>query len=361
MDDVILAVGESGRAMPAVKRRLKAVRTRTRSAPRWSIWRRARRSADRRSLSRSCATSSRRRCAGRSDRIKGYTIAVEALGRADDFDPQADPIVRVEATRLRRALSRYYANGGSNDRGRDRSAARQLRAGVPPRRAAARGRSRRRSRRRLCRSRSPRRPSRNRPAGAGTARRLASRRGRRRLRGDRRGDLWRASISGSTSTRRPRRRALLAAPSRAGDAVARPDRPIRWSSSARSSSEAAARSAPPTGSARQAARRARAFRRDRIISGAPPEDERRRASLADGRAEPLRPDRERRAGSGGAHQCLDPPHRCRRRTRSRSRAPSSSAPRRRAWRRPNEAIVREVAVALAQPYGIIQARERGIR
>src|SRR5262245_47349892 len=52
---------------------------------------------------------------GDSDRIKGYTIAVEALGRAEDFDPQADPIVRVEAMRLRRALARYYANGGKGD------------------------------------------------------------------------------------------------------------------------------------------------------------------------------------------------------------------------------------------------------
>src|ERR1700730_3719137 len=47
---------------------------------------------------------------GASDRIKGYTIAVEALGRAENFDPQADPIVRVEAMRLRRALARYYEN-----------------------------------------------------------------------------------------------------------------------------------------------------------------------------------------------------------------------------------------------------------
>jgi TolB-like protein len=46
---------------------------------------------------------------GQADRIKGYTIATEALGRTVDFDPQADPIVRVEATRLRRALNRYRA------------------------------------------------------------------------------------------------------------------------------------------------------------------------------------------------------------------------------------------------------------
>lgn len=52
---------------------------------------------------------------GRADAIKGYTIAVEALGRDASFDPQADPIVRVEATRLRRALERYYAGAGAND------------------------------------------------------------------------------------------------------------------------------------------------------------------------------------------------------------------------------------------------------
>src|SRR5436305_8418745 len=52
---------------------------------------------------------------GEQDRIKGYTIAIEALGRGDDFNPQDDPIVRVEAMRLRRALQRYYANGGRDD------------------------------------------------------------------------------------------------------------------------------------------------------------------------------------------------------------------------------------------------------
>jgi tetratricopeptide (TPR) repeat protein len=47
--------------------------------------------------------------AGEGDHIKSYTIAVEALGRNESFDPKADPIVRVEAGRVRRALSRYYA------------------------------------------------------------------------------------------------------------------------------------------------------------------------------------------------------------------------------------------------------------
>jgi hypothetical protein len=52
---------------------------------------------------------------GEGDRIKGYTIAVEALGRGKDFDPQLDPIVRVEAGRLRRAMTRYYAGPGAAD------------------------------------------------------------------------------------------------------------------------------------------------------------------------------------------------------------------------------------------------------
>jgi len=53
--------------------------------------------------------------AGNAERIKAYTIAVEALGRSTDFDPQADPIVRVEAGRLRGALARYYSGAGRND------------------------------------------------------------------------------------------------------------------------------------------------------------------------------------------------------------------------------------------------------
>lgn len=56
-----------------------------------------------------------RKLAGRAGDLKGYTIAVEALGRPADFDPQSDPIVRVEAGRLRRALSIYYAEEGANN------------------------------------------------------------------------------------------------------------------------------------------------------------------------------------------------------------------------------------------------------
>jgi TolB-like protein len=52
---------------------------------------------------------------GNSDRIKGYVIAVEVLKRGAGFNPQIDPIVRVEATRLRRTLERYYAGAGAAD------------------------------------------------------------------------------------------------------------------------------------------------------------------------------------------------------------------------------------------------------
>lgn len=56
-----------------------------------------------------------RKLAGRAGDLKGYTIAVEALGRPADFDPQSDPIVRVEAGRLRRAMAMYYAEEGAGN------------------------------------------------------------------------------------------------------------------------------------------------------------------------------------------------------------------------------------------------------
>jgi adenylate cyclase len=51
----------------------------------------------------------------RGTKIKGYTIAVTVYGRKSNFDPQVDPIVRVEAGRLRRALEHYYLTSGRND------------------------------------------------------------------------------------------------------------------------------------------------------------------------------------------------------------------------------------------------------
>ena len=53
--------------------------------------------------------------AGRANRLKGYTIATRVFARGDDFDAAQDPIVRIQAGRLRRALERYYLVAGGRD------------------------------------------------------------------------------------------------------------------------------------------------------------------------------------------------------------------------------------------------------
>jgi Tol biopolymer transport system component len=54
---------------------------------------------------------------GRTGEIKESVIAVEVLGRsASSFDSKSDPIVRVEAGRLRDRLSSYYQSSGEADR-----------------------------------------------------------------------------------------------------------------------------------------------------------------------------------------------------------------------------------------------------
>lgn len=50
--------------------------------------------------------------AGRGERLKAYTIAVGALDRPADFDPNDNPLVRVQARRLRAALDRYHRTEG---------------------------------------------------------------------------------------------------------------------------------------------------------------------------------------------------------------------------------------------------------
>ena len=49
--------------------------------------------------------------AGDDSSIKAYSIAVDVFGRPPTFDPQADPIVRVQARRLRTLLEQYYDLG----------------------------------------------------------------------------------------------------------------------------------------------------------------------------------------------------------------------------------------------------------
>lgn len=52
---------------------------------------------------------------GGAEAIKAYSIAVDVFDRPPDFDPQADPIVRVQARRLRSLLAQYYEGPGRND------------------------------------------------------------------------------------------------------------------------------------------------------------------------------------------------------------------------------------------------------
>jgi serine/threonine-protein kinase len=53
--------------------------------------------------------------AGRSDKLKEFVIGVEVFGKEVSFDPRMDPLVRVQARRLRIRLERYYREEGQND------------------------------------------------------------------------------------------------------------------------------------------------------------------------------------------------------------------------------------------------------
>ncbi len=54
--------------------------------------------------------------AGRGDGLKEYAIATDVCDRPADFDPRVDPVVRVEARRLRARLADYYADEGHGAR-----------------------------------------------------------------------------------------------------------------------------------------------------------------------------------------------------------------------------------------------------
>jgi TolB-like protein/Flp pilus assembly protein TadD len=54
--------------------------------------------------------------AGHGEQIKEYCIATDVFGRKESFDPRLDPIVRVEATKLRSRLAGYYRTEGQQDR-----------------------------------------------------------------------------------------------------------------------------------------------------------------------------------------------------------------------------------------------------
>src|SRR5437773_10436736 len=53
--------------------------------------------------------------AGRNENLKEYSIGVEVFDREASFDPRTDPIVRVQARRLRARLARYYEDEGRRD------------------------------------------------------------------------------------------------------------------------------------------------------------------------------------------------------------------------------------------------------
>jgi TolB-like protein/Flp pilus assembly protein TadD len=55
-----------------------------------------------------------RKLAGRADELKEYLLGVEVFDRKPDYDPRVDPIVRVEARRLRSKLEDYYENHGAD-------------------------------------------------------------------------------------------------------------------------------------------------------------------------------------------------------------------------------------------------------
>ena len=52
---------------------------------------------------------------GRADELKEYVVGVHVFGKEPSFDPRTDPIVRVQARRLRARLDRYYRAEGQQD------------------------------------------------------------------------------------------------------------------------------------------------------------------------------------------------------------------------------------------------------
>jgi hypothetical protein len=65
------------------------------------------------SLTRFLSFVCERYFAGESDQLKEYNIAVEAYGRAADFNPEVDSLVRVDAYRVRKRLAQYYEREGA--------------------------------------------------------------------------------------------------------------------------------------------------------------------------------------------------------------------------------------------------------
>jgi hypothetical protein len=52
---------------------------------------------------------------GEGDQLKEYRIGVEVFDRSSSYDPRLDPVVRLEARRLRAKLKAYYEGEGQRD------------------------------------------------------------------------------------------------------------------------------------------------------------------------------------------------------------------------------------------------------
>lgn len=52
---------------------------------------------------------------GHTNALKAFTIAVEVFQRDESFDPQQDPLIRVQAGNLRKRIEQYYQDEGKDD------------------------------------------------------------------------------------------------------------------------------------------------------------------------------------------------------------------------------------------------------
>ncbi len=52
---------------------------------------------------------------GRGNQLKEYVLGIQVFDKEDSFDPRTDPVVRVQARRLRTRLTKYYQEEGAHD------------------------------------------------------------------------------------------------------------------------------------------------------------------------------------------------------------------------------------------------------
>src|SRR6059036_3888906 len=66
-------------------------------------------------LSRFLRFAVEKKLRGEGEQLKEYLLGVEVFDRDASYDPRLDPIVRVEAARLRAKIRDYYRTEGEND------------------------------------------------------------------------------------------------------------------------------------------------------------------------------------------------------------------------------------------------------